>query len=87
MVIVETPVFTKRVHAILSDEEYRLLQMQLLNKPDAGKIIKGSGGLSKSRWFAKGHGKNRGVRISISDSLHRTPSCSFLPTRRTSAMI
>ena len=63
MVIVETPVFTKRVMAILSDEEYRLLQMQLLNKPDAGKIIKGSGGLRKLRWSAKGHGKSGGVRI------------------------
>jgi hypothetical protein len=63
MVIVETPVFTKRVLAILSDEEYRLLQMHLINKPDAGKIIKGSGGLRKLRWSAKGHGKSGGVRI------------------------
>ncbi len=55
--------FTKRVIAILSDEEYRLLQMHLLNKPDAGNIIKGSGGLRKLRWSAKGHGKSRGVRI------------------------
>jgi len=63
MVIVETPVFTKRVIAILSDEEYRLLQMHLINKPDAGKVIKGSGGLRKLRWSAKGHGKSGGVRI------------------------
>jgi hypothetical protein len=63
MVIIETPVFTKRVIAILSDEEYRLLQMHLINKPDAGKVIKGSGGLRKLRWSAKGHGKSGGVRI------------------------
>ena len=63
MVIVETPVFTKRVIAILSDEKYRLLQMHLINKPDAGKVIKGSGGLRKLRWSAKGHGKSGGVRI------------------------
>ena len=63
MVIVETPVFTKRITAILSDKKYRLLQMHLLNKPDSGKLIKGSGGLRKLRWFAKGHGKSGGVRI------------------------
>jgi hypothetical protein len=28
-----------------------------------GKIIKGSGGLRKLRWSAKGHGKSGGVRI------------------------
>jgi hypothetical protein len=63
MVIVETPIFTRRILAILSDEEYRLLQLHLLSKPDAGKIIQGSGGLRKLRWSAKGHGKSGGIRI------------------------
>ena len=63
MVIIETPIFTKRILAILSDEEYRLLQLHLLNKPDAGKVIQGSGGLRKLRWSAKGHGKSGGTRI------------------------
>jgi hypothetical protein len=63
MVIVETQIFTKRILSILSDEEYRLLQLNLLNKPDAGKIIRGSGGLRKLRWSAKGHGKSGGTRI------------------------
>jgi hypothetical protein len=63
MVIIETPIFTKRLSGIMTDEEYRLLQMHLLNKPDAGKVIKGSGGLRKFRWSVKGHGKSGGVRI------------------------
>lgn len=63
MVIVETPVFTRSILSILSDEEYRLLQAQLVDKPDAGKIIQGSGGLRKLRWSAGGHGKRGGVRI------------------------
>jgi len=63
MVIVETPIFTKRILTILSDEEYRFLHLHLLNKPDAGKIIQGSGGLRKLRWSAKGHGKSGGIRI------------------------
>ena len=63
MVIIETPIFTKRLMDVMTDEEYRLLQMHLLNKPDAGIVIQGSGGLRKLRWSAKGHGKSGGVRI------------------------
>jgi len=63
MVIIETPIFTKRLSSVMTDEEYRLLQIHLINKPDAGKVIQGSGGLRKLRWFAKGHGKSGGVRI------------------------
>jgi hypothetical protein len=60
MVIVETPIFTRRIQAILSDEEYRLLQIQLINRPDSGRIIRGTGGLRKLRWSAEGHGKRGG---------------------------
>lgn len=47
----------------MPDDEYRLLQLHLINKPDAGSIIKGSGGLRKLRWAAKSHGKSGGVRV------------------------
>ena len=63
MVIIETPIFTKRLLGVMSDEEYRLLQLHLLNKPDEGTMIQGSGGLRKLRWSAKGHGKSGGVSI------------------------
>ena len=63
MVIIETPIFTRRIQAILSDEEYRLLQIQLINKPDSGKVIRGSSGLRKLRWSGGGHGKRGGLRI------------------------
>ncbi len=63
MLIIETPIFTRRIQAILSDEEYRLLQAQLVQKPDAGKIIPGSGGLRKLRWSASGRGKRGGARV------------------------
>ena len=63
MVIIETPIFTRRIQGILSDDEYRLLQAQLVEKPDAGKIIPGSGGLRKLRWSAGGHGKRGGIRV------------------------
>ncbi len=63
MVIIETPIFSRRIQTILSDEEYRLLQIQLVNKPDSGKIIRGSGGLRKLRWSTGGHGKRGGIRV------------------------
>ena len=63
MVIVETPIFTKQVLSTLSDDEYRLLQQVLLERPDAGKVIPGSGGLRKLRWSVEGRGKRGGVRM------------------------
>ena len=63
MVIVETPVFTKRVLEILADDEYKELQLFLAGNPEAGDIIPGSHGLRKLRWTAEGRGKRGGSRI------------------------
>jgi mRNA-degrading endonuclease RelE of RelBE toxin-antitoxin system len=63
MVIVETSIFTRRVLQLLADEEYRRLQAALVNRPQAGAIIRGSGGLRKVRWAGSGRGKRGGVRI------------------------
>lgn len=63
MLIVETPVFTKRVLEILSDDEYRELQYFLSEHPDAGDVIPGSHGLRKLRWTVSGRGKRGGMRI------------------------
>jgi hypothetical protein len=63
MVIVETSIFTRQVEALLSVEEYRKLQLELVFRPDLGAIIPGSGGLRKVRWGAQGHGKRGGVRV------------------------
>jgi len=63
MVIVETRVFTRRVRELLSDEEYRDLQIALVNRPIVGAVIVGSGGLRKLRWTVKGKGKRGGLRV------------------------
>jgi hypothetical protein len=63
MVIIETPIFTRRIQELIPKEEYRLLQLHLVNKPEAGKVIQGSGGLRKLRWAAGGHGKSGGIRV------------------------
>jgi mRNA-degrading endonuclease RelE of RelBE toxin-antitoxin system len=63
MVIIETSVFTRRVQALLDDDEYRRLQTVLVLRPDAGDLIPGGGGLRKIRWGAKGRGKRGGFRV------------------------
>lgn len=63
MVIVETSVFTKQMQKILTDEAYRQLQAELVNRPDWGAIIPGSGGLRKVRWGLEGQGKRGGIRV------------------------
>lgn len=61
--LVETSMFTRRVRELLRDEEYRLLQLHLAAQPDAGAVIRGSGGLRKLRWSFAGRGKRGGVRV------------------------
>lgn len=63
VVIVETRVFTSRVIALLSDDDYSSLQLELLRRPAAGAVIPGSGGLRKLRWGMTGRGKRGGARI------------------------
>ena len=47
----------------LSEEEFRYLQLLLLENPKTGSIIQGTGGLRKARFGAKGKGKKGGVRV------------------------
>lgn len=63
MMIIETSIFTKRIQEILTNDEYRELQIYLVENPAAGDIIKGSGGLRKFRWHGSGRGKRGGSRI------------------------
>jgi len=63
MVIVEASVFTRQVLNLLSDDEYRKLQVVLANRPNAGAIVRNSGGLRKIRWTIEGRGKRGGVRV------------------------
>ncbi|MET0038003.1 MAG: type II toxin-antitoxin system RelE/ParE family toxin [Candidatus Thiodiazotropha lotti] len=63
MIIIETSVFTKLIRELLEDDEYRELQEALVNRPDLGDLIRGSGGIRKVRWNLKGTGKSGGVRV------------------------
>ena len=63
MVFVETPNFTRRVQKYMDDEEYAEMQAFLSHRPDAGKVIQGTGGMRKMRWAGSGRGKRGGLRV------------------------
>ena len=62
MEIIETKMFTQKICQLLNDDEYNKLQNHLVNNPNSGDIIKGSGGLRKLRWKLPNTGKSGGLR-------------------------
>ena len=60
---IESTLFTKMVHDYLSDEDYAAFQQFLLEHPEAGDVVRGSGGVRKVRWARAGAGKSGGVRV------------------------
>ena len=63
LTFVETRLFTSLVAHYLSDDEYRALQHALTANPEAGDVIRGSGGVRKLRWGLAGRGKRGGIRV------------------------
>ncbi len=63
MLVVETPVFTRRICELLPDDEYRRLQLALVLRPEQGSLVPGGQGLRKLRWGQPGRGKRGGVRV------------------------
>jgi mRNA-degrading endonuclease RelE of RelBE toxin-antitoxin system len=63
MEFIEATAFTKYIYDYLSDEEYVGLQSFLLQYPESGKVVPGSGGVRKIRWAMSGKGKSGGVRV------------------------
>ncbi|HYJ85445.1 MAG TPA: type II toxin-antitoxin system RelE/ParE family toxin [Pyrinomonadaceae bacterium] len=60
---IETKLFSRLVTDYLTDEEYSRLQDALIEDPEAGDLIPGSGGVRKLRWRVTGRGKRGGVRV------------------------
>ena len=63
MLFIETTTFTKQLPRHLDDDSYAALQAFLSVHPDAGDIIRGSGGVRKIRWTMPGRGKRGGSRV------------------------
>ncbi len=61
----ETPLFTRLLPNYLNDAEYRTLQKALLENPEQGDVMPGTGGFRKIRWEDKrrGKGKRSGMRV------------------------
>ena len=59
---IESSLFQKYLPDYLTDERYTLLQHYLCENPNAGDLVKGSGGVRKLRWAREGTGKSGGVR-------------------------
>lgn len=88
MIFIETPVFTKRVKALLDDAEYALFQSTLIENPKAGAVIEGTGGIRKVRVAAKGHGRRGGARVVYFhfESAHRIAMLMIYPKSQKDAL-
>ncbi len=60
---IESSIFERVLPAYLNDDEYSELQQYLIQHPEAGEVVSGSGGLRKLRWARPGGGKRGGLRI------------------------
>lgn len=55
--------FKAEATELIGSEGIEALAFYLIDHPDAGDVIPGSGGVRKLRWAAKGKGKRGGARI------------------------
>ena len=63
MEFIETSAFSTIREDYFDDSQFHMLLLYLVDRPDAGDIIKGSGGVRKLRWGLPGQGKRGGVRV------------------------
>ena len=70
--VAETPIFQRYAADIWTDaERVEFINWIALN-PEAGDLIKGSGGCRKVRWAASGRGKSGGARIIYFNAAEQT---------------
>ena len=62
-VFIESAAFDRVRASYLDDDEYSELQEFMMQNPDAGAIVRGSGGVRKLRWRCEGAGKRGGLRV------------------------
>lgn len=65
LVFLEAPPFTRGLSDYLTDESYRELQRTLMENPEMGDVVPGTGGFRKLRWedARRGKGKQGGLRV------------------------
>jgi hypothetical protein len=62
-IFIESSVFERICPVYLDDDEYAELQQFMMQNPDAGRVVPGSGGIRKLRWTRPGTGKRGGLRV------------------------
>ncbi|HAT00270.1 type II toxin-antitoxin system RelE/ParE family toxin [Pantoea sp. JV6] len=60
---IETPMFTRQIKQIATDEELRELQKALIESPEKGDLIQKTGGLRKIRMATGNQGKSGSARV------------------------
>lgn len=60
---IESAIFSRLLPDYLTDDDYAAFQEYLCENPDAGDLVRGSGGVRKVRWARPGSGKSGGVRV------------------------
>jgi hypothetical protein len=60
---VESSAFERLCPAYLDDDDYAELQQFMMQNPEAGELVRGSGGVRKLRWMRPGMGKRGGLRV------------------------
>jgi len=69
---IETRIFVKRWGELnLNDGDLSKLQEFIMKNPQAGDIIKGTGGLTKLRFALPEKGKSGGARVLFIDFIHQ----------------
>jgi hypothetical protein len=61
--VAETPIFQRYAAVVWSDVERDQFINWIAANPEAGDLIRGSGGCRKVRWSAAGQGKRGGTRV------------------------
>lgn len=60
---IETPMFTRQIKQIATDDELKELQKLLIESPDKGDLIRQTGGLRKIRMATGTQGKSGSARV------------------------
>lgn len=63
LTVIESEVFVEWAAKVWTNAEREAFIDFISTNPDAGDVIKGSGGLRKVRWTREGKGKRGGVRV------------------------
>lgn len=63
LTVVESPIFQRLWPRYWEEDERAEFATFIASNPEAGAVIRGSGGVRKVRWSREGAGKSSGVRV------------------------